>query len=660
MPNSVTVALSAGQTFMATVTGSANIAVTWTVQEGAAGGSIDNQGNYTAPQVAGTYHVIATSMAHPSRSGSATVTVPVGVTVTPNPATVFLGAMQPFTAMVAGSNNMAVTWTVQEGAAGGTITSAGVYTAPQVAGTYHVIATSMVDTAQSATATITVPPFSVMVSPNPATVFLGAMQSFTATVTATNMAVTWSVQEGAAGGSIDSQGNYTASQVVGTYHVIATSVADPTKSGSATITVPLVAVAVFPATDTLGPSGLRTFTAAVVGSANGAVTWTITEGAAGGTIDATGKYTAPMGQGTFHVVATSVADTTKNATATVTVVPSGFLPTGSMTTPRSGHTATLLNTGEALVAGGIASYKVVGMPPNLSCVPVATNHADLFDPGTGTFTATGAMMTPRFSHTATALKDGTVLVAGGSPTAEIFNPATAAFTATGNMLSVRQNHTATLLPSGKVLLAGGGGATAELFDPMMGTFAATGSMSDSRSSHTATLLSTGKVLVAGGVGSSGDAVSTAELYDPAAGTFSLTGSMGSARSSHTATLLPSTGTVLIAGGIDPNGTVLTSAEIYNPMTGTFTPTGSMQSAHSRHTATLLPSGKVLIAGGGNFIAELFDPGTGTFSLTGSMLTSRTSHTATLLPNGNVVVTGSSSRLFGSCRGGALASAEVYH
>src|ERR1700756_4557718 len=88
LPNSVTVALGAGQKFMGTVTGSKNSAVTWTVQEGAAGGSIDNQGNYTAPQVAGTYHVIATSMAHAAKSGSATVTVPVGVTVTPNAATI--------------------------------------------------------------------------------------------------------------------------------------------------------------------------------------------------------------------------------------------------------------------------------------------------------------------------------------------------------------------------------------------------------------------------------------------------------------------------------------------------------------------------------------------------------------------------------------------
>jgi acyl-coenzyme A thioesterase PaaI-like protein len=599
LPNSVTVALGAGQTFMATVTGSKNIAVTWTVQEGAAGGSIDNQGNYTAPQVAGTYHVIATSMADPGRSGSATVTVPVAVTVTPNPATVFQGGMQAFMATVTGSANIAVTWTITEGAAGGTIDANGNYIAPMSQGTFHVVATSVADTTQSATATITVPP---------------------------------------------------------------------------------VTLSVFPTTDTLGPSGLRTFVATVTAT-NGAVTWTITEGAAGGTIDANGNYIAPMSQGTFHVVATSVADTTLNATATVTVVPSGFLPTGSMTTARSAHTATLLNTGEALVAGGIVRYQRVGIPPSLFCVPVATNHADLFDPGTGTFTATGAMTTPRFSHTATVLKDGiNVLVAGGDVgeslggsagsavnTAEIFNPATAAFTATGLMLSPRENHTATLLPSGKVLLAGGqvGGTSAELFDPTMGTFAATGSMSDSRFSHTATLLSTGKVLVIGGVGASDAPVSTAELYDPVAGTFSLTGSMGTARVNHTATLLPSNGTVLIVGGNDPTNAALTSAEIYNPMTGTFTPTGSMQSAHSRHTATLLPSGKVLIAGGGNYIAELFDPGTGTFALTGSMLVSRTSHTATRLPNGQVVITGSSrpvsiSNPGGICHGGALASAEVYH
>jgi len=662
-PPSAMVLLSTSQPFRAVVTGTSNVAVTWSVKEGAAGGSIDNQGNYTAPQIAGSYHVIATSIADQSKSGSATITVPVAVNVSPNPVTVFLGGTQTFSATVAGTSNLAVTWSVQEGTAGGSIDNQGNYTAPQVPGTYHVVATSVVDPTQNAPATVTVPPISVTVSPDPANVFLGATQAFTATVTATNPAVAWTVQEGGAGGSIDSQGNYTAPQVIGTYHVIATSLADKSKSGSATITVPPVAVSISPTADTLGPNSQRIFVATVTGSTNTTVTWTITEGAAGGTV-VDGSYTAPAKQGDFHVVATSVADPTKSATATVTGVASGFLPIANMTAKRAVHTATLLSTGKALFAGGINHYMKVQQGFRPACFPVATNLAELFDPGSGTFTATGAMSIPRSAHTATVLPDNKVLVAGGSsitpPTAEIYDPATEAFTTTGNMVSVRLRHTATLLPDGKVLLAGGdaGGGTAELFDPATGTFTASGSMTDSRSSHTATLLQSGKVLIAGGIGATGK-VSTAELYDPVAGTFTATGDMGTARANHTATLLLN-GTVLIAGGDDLNGAPLGSAEIYDPKTGAFSATGSMVTAHTKHTATLLQtSGKVLIAGGGNYVAELFDPVAATFTQTGSMFLSRTSHAAVLLPSGQVVVTGSATPVIFSCLGGATTSAEDY-
>src|ERR1700694_2614453 len=127
--------------------------------------------------------------------GGSTQTVVVAVTVSPTPATVPLGAMQAFMANVTGTNNTAVTWTVQEGAAGGSITSAGVYTAPQVAGTYHVVATSVADSTKSGTATIKVP-VAVTVNPPAPTVFLGAMQTFVANVAGTvNMAVTWTIQE---------------------------------------------------------------------------------------------------------------------------------------------------------------------------------------------------------------------------------------------------------------------------------------------------------------------------------------------------------------------------------------------------------------------------------------------------------------------------------
>ncbi len=536
-----------------------------------------------------------------------------------------------------------------------------------------ITASDTVTASITGTATVNVPPITVMVSPPAPTVFLGAMLTFTANVAGTNnTAVTWTVLEGAAGGSITALGVYTAPQIIGMYHVIATSVADSTKSGSAIITVPPVEISISPTMDTLGPAGKRTFLATISGTSNTAVTWSVEEGAAGGTVDASGNYIAPSTQGTFHVVAISVADPAKSTSAAVTVAQSGFLATGSMTTPRFAHTATLLNTGKALIAGGIASYRFFQRGSSSICVAVPTNHVDLFDPGMGTFAATGSMTGPRFAHTATLLQDGKVLVAGGTvdtnsnvpQAAEIFDPGTDTFTATGIMLAVRESHTATLLPSGKVLFAGGlgVGASAEVFDPAMGTFAATGSMTTPRFSHTATLLQTGKVLVTGGGDSSGRAVFTAELYDPAAATFGPTGSMGTARKDHTATLLPS-GSVLIAGGIDQTNAALSSAEIYNPVTGVLAPTGSMDTAHFQHTATLLPSGKVLIAGGGNFVAELFDPGTGTFSLTGSMEMSRMLHTATLLPNGEVVVTGTQTpvHIFNSvCRGGADPSAELYH
>jgi len=539
-------------------------------------------------------------------------------------------------------------------------------------GSQTTTATDTVTPSITGTANIIIPPVSVMVSPPAPTVFLGAMQTFTASVGGTiNTAATWTVQEGAAGGSITNLGVYIAPQVVGTYHVIATSVADSTKSGTATITVPPVSVLVSPMSVTMASTGMRTFVATVTGASNTAVAWSVEEGAAGGTVDANGNYVAPTTQGTFHLVATSAADPTKNASATVTVVQSGFFQTGSMTTPRFSHTATLLNTGKALLAGGNASYKFFYRGSQSTCIPVATDHAELFDPAAGTFAPTGSMTAVRANHTSTLLQDGKVLVAGGDiasqgpGTAEIFDPATAAFTPTGNMISEHSNHAATLLPSGKVLITGGVSSAdiSEVFDPALGAFAATGSMSGPRFFHTATLLPNGKVLVVGGIGLMNTILSTAELYDPAAGTFAPAASMATARRSHTATLLPS-GAILFAGGFDQSGAALSTAEIYNPVAGMSAKTGSMKAAHSQHTATLLPSGKVLIAGGGNFVAELFDPGTGTFSLTGSMFISRILHTATLLPNGQVVVAGSQTPVHlsnsNSCVGGVDASAELYH
>jgi hypothetical protein len=136
----------------------------------------------------------------------------------------------------------------------------------------------------------------------------------------------------------------------------------------------------------------------------------------------------------------------------------------------------------------------------------------------GRWKATGSMSTARDFHTATLLPNRQVLVTGGSgdTSAELYDPATGTWTATGSLAIARYFHTATLLPNGQVLVAGGDNIqgtyypSAELYDPATGTWTATGSMANARAVHTATLLPNGQVLVAGGYGP-GTYIASAEL-----------------------------------------------------------------------------------------------------------------------------------------------------
>ena len=188
-----------------------------------------------------------------------------------------------------------------------------------------------------------------------------------------------------------------------------------------------------------------------------------------------------------------------------------FIPTGSMKTGRECFTTTVLQSGKVLVAGG---------DDGSGCSPYQDVFAgaEIYDPQTRKFTPTGSMTTPRQDATATLLDNGKVLIAGGDDengplaSAELYDPTTGRFTRTGSMTITRNAFTATLLLDGRVLIAGGGDSSAQLYGPASGTFIPTGSMAAATYNPTAVRLNDGRVLVFGGEGPGGG--TSAELYWP--------------------------------------------------------------------------------------------------------------------------------------------------
>jgi hypothetical protein len=288
--------------------------------------------------------------------------------------------------------------------------------------------------------------------------------------------------------------------------------------------------------------------------------------------------------------------------------------TGSMHVARTLARAVLLSNGSVLVVGGCVN----------DCLSATTRSAELYNPIAGTFTATGSMVQARAEFGVTRLANGQVLVAGGCTAydangclavtnkAEIYNPATGTWTATGALRGARHAMTATRLASGKVLVAGGATASmdalnsSEIYDPVAKTWTLGLKMVTARSDYASIMLGTGKVLFTGGENINGVSIRNAELYNPSSGTFTATGNMTATREEHTAVLLAN-GNVLASGGNKITLTAqtpLASAELYNPATGTWTATGSMSHARSGHTSTVLHNGNVVNAGGSDANNEL--------------------------------------------------------
>lgn len=611
------------------------------------------------PVTAGGYTlmVTATDSSNAELTSSTTASIKIDdslivISTSPAPPAGMLTYPYPGFTLAASGGSAPFTWSMKTGTlpAGlafgpdGSITGTVAPTA--VSSTFTVIATDSAQTPQSVpqsfTITITSPGAPVIAAmPGPPAGVNGTPYSFTFTATGGFLPLTWKLMAGSgplpSGLTLGPDGSLSGTPTLaGTFNFTVTVTdSEPMPAMNAvlfTVTItnppPPIINATPPPTATVG--ALYSFQ---FGASNGLapLVWSETGALPGLSLSLAGVLSGtPTAAGIYPITVSAIDQLKQTATpAPFTVRVSLARPAatftstlGNMTVARSGHTATLLNNGAVLVAGG----------PDAS--------AELYDPASQTFTATGSMTVVRSGHTATLLADkalphyGKVLVtAGGSQTAELYDPAVGTFTATGSLLVSHVGPTATLLQNGQVLIAGGGTASAELYNPTTGTFIASGNMTISRTGHSASLLTNGQVLIAGG------GTATAELYNATTGVFTATGSMSEVRSGHTATLLED-GTVLIAG------TDVTS-ELFSNATGTFGLVGSLLTPGFGAAATLRNDGTVLVAGGraGRLVsvshatAELFAPESEGFTATGSLITPRDGHTSTLLADGTVLVTG---------------------
>jgi hypothetical protein len=375
--------LSQGQsaTLTATVTGSSNTGVNWSLSPSV--GTLAN-GVYTAPaSIASAQTVTATasSMADPTKTASATISLTppapaVSISVTPTTASLTGGQSATFAASVTGSSNLGVNWTLSPPV--GTLTN-GVYTAPALISlqqTVMVAAASAADPTKIASASITLlPTVSVSVAPTTVSLTPSQSQQFSASLSGTtNPNVTWSMSPNV--GSLGS-GLYQAPATINsqqTVTVTATSLADPTKTGSATITlVPTVGIALTPSSISLTGGQSNQFNVSIGGVPSTAVTWALAPSV--GTIT-NGVYTAPVtinALQTIVLTVASIANPAQTATANITLTAS---------------TAPAIS-----VSPGVASLNPSGSQ-QFTATGLGTNPIWTISPTTGTITAGGLYSAP--------------------------------------------------------------------------------------------------------------------------------------------------------------------------------------------------------------------------------------------------------------------------
>lgn len=422
----------AGATYMARLVPAANSnpssMISWSASgsgcTGSACGAISSSGAYTAPPLPPsppTVQVTATPMADPSKAISISVSIipVITVSVSPNAATVPLGGMQNFQAVVTGAQDATVTWDVG-GIVGGNATLGTIlnsqtnpdlttYTAPQSlpsGGSVSVRARSNANPNITSSATITFTAvINVALTPTAVTRAIGHRQTFSVQVNNTpNQDVSWQVNGIAGGSSLAGQicvaGSNPCQQVASSnggsvdylapagvpspnpVTVTAISQANSSMIASASVAIlPHIVVGITPGTASLSGGSQQRFTAAITGTDNQQVTWNISGVACGssgvcGSIDSTGLYIAPPSPPSpnlITIVATSVEDTSQTASATVTVTGgpsiSSLAPSSGNAGSAGGFTLEVLGNNFASSSPGPGSIILVtGTARTTSCI----------------------------------------------------------------------------------------------------------------------------------------------------------------------------------------------------------------------------------------------------------------------------------------------------
>ncbi|MEX2182621.1 MAG: kelch repeat-containing protein [Gemmatimonadaceae bacterium] len=717
-PKTANVTVLLTRQFTAAVGATSETSVTWTVQEGAAGGTIAPTGLYTAPGGAGTYHVIATSVADETKSDTATVTVVVAPEITS-----FAAAKSP----VSTGQGTSLTYAFTGGA--GTVSGIGSVTSGGNSPTGNLVATTnfmlrvvnAAGTEDSAQVTVTVVPLPTIASftVSPAHIATGDSSALTAFFTNGTASLTPSPGTPASGVPLPTGPLSGTTQ----YRLTVTNAAGDSVTAAASVTVygaaPLIHdLSATPGIITTGDSTTLTW------AVDSALSLSIDAGV--GAVTGTSRSTLPVGSTTYTLTATNpFGSSTDTVSVTVVFAPVIHSFTATPSVVVSGGTTQFaaqfehgsgtidqgvgaISSGGAVGSGAIAAGTTFTLSVTNAAGRTLTRTAVVgVDPGT--FAATGSMSTARSLFALVPLADGTVLALGGSThDSETYDPNSGTWTPAGDLRLVRYRPQAVLLADGRVLAVGGLGPsgdavwghmrTAEIYDPISRTWALTDSIAEARLSHTLHLLADGRVLMFGGSNAGGTALTTAQVYDPSSGGWSGTGSSGpTSRLDAYAFTLSSGNVLVIGGGSSSDGDPV---EIYNRAMGVFGPasgttvghitavqlldgsvlaattlTGSKRWDNGVTTAVgtlarrrqfypaaaLLPNGEVLIqsdsgvaGGGGRSEAEIYSPATNSFRLTGRTLSSRASASVALLRTGKVLVSGGYGEGLGE-----LATAELF-